>query len=307
MVQTKAGELLVHVDVSPSEQAHKNDSTVICLVGLVSDNPEGLVGLQQYKKTRSKKNSIAKKARVAKTITDAIKKGELRVHGVLCLAHGSEWYRYGTELLESIPGVDLTDESKGIQIGNQTIPRPAALAMASYSTGLSIIALRASIWAQNLGLNRIVLLLDKLPNKDVADPFELLKVINSHSDLKPVWDDMRETFGVSFQLADEWMYRSPGESDNSGKDHPNAILTDWIAQSAYAAANSEEWLKKSTKATEDARRAVVGPYLELHEQGLLKTVSLERLTSEAAAAERSKQTGDSSVVDLATTNEAGDS
>ncbi|MEL6415182.1 MAG: hypothetical protein AAFQ15_09625 [Pseudomonadota bacterium] len=248
------------------------------MVGLVSDNPDGFDGLKQYKNTTAKGNSIAKKARIAEALTNAISSNELSLHTVACLGHGEQWHRYGRAFMGSLPTGIVSWSENGFCVDGTYVPAPTAYAMATYAAGLSLICLRAAIWARNIDCKKITVLMDKLPNKDVGDATKLLQVIQQHPESIPIWTDMKKTFGVDFTFGDEWNYRpTAADYNRPGKDHPNAILTDWVAQSVYAAANPAEWLGKSPKATEEHRKSVAGPFFALQENKRIKVCSLNNL------------------------------
>lgn len=290
MVVTKSNELVLHVDVSPSEQVtDPRDSTVRSMIGLVSDMSGGLQGLREFKDTTSK-NKAAKQAREGDRIVAALDNGDLSLHVVACLGHGSQWYRFGGELLSTLPDRVARRRTRGYVVDGQFIPLSTARAMGTYAAGLSFICLRASMWAQKLNVAKILVLMDKLPTKDVGDATKLLRVLQHHPDLHPAWKDMRESFGVEFNFGDDWAYNDPGEMPRPGKEHPNAILTDWVAQSTSAAANSKEWISGSKKRTEDLRRGVVGPFFALHKSKRLRVVSVDGLTISDAM----KQAGEDS-------------
>lgn len=279
MVISVQGELIVHIDVTPSEQVFPDDKTVLCMLGLVCDEPEGLVGLKQYKYTTAKGNSIAKKARVANQITEAINQDKLSLHAVACLAQRDRWYQFGLDFLNKIPSTVLETTDTGYLLDGDYIPHQTAAAMATYATGLAVIALRASIWSQALGVKKIKILLDRLPNRDVGDATKLLNVIVHHpQESMPIWNDMREKFDVDFEFGDNWFYQpQAGAPQLSGKNHPNAIITDWIAQSAFAAGNSHAWRGSSPRTTEEHRKSIAGPFFALHEKRRLHVVSLNNL------------------------------
>lgn len=281
MVISVDGALIVHIDVCPDEQARPDDESVKCMIGLVSDNPEGLGEIsKQYKLTKG----LPAKTRRAQVLSAAIRDDRLGLHAVACAGHSSQWHRYGTGILGSMPSSVVAKCTKGFRVDGEYIPRPTACAMGTYAAGLSIICLKTSIWANRLGVSKIKVLLDKLPTRDVGDANKLLRVILNSPEHWPVWNNMRKSFSVDFEFGDDWTYGRDDEFRKTGKNHPNSIITDWIAQSFNAAANPELWLSASAKATETHRLIIADPFFALHEQRRIEIIDLNRLIPQKMAA-----------------------
>lgn len=253
------------------------------MIGLVSDNPAGLVGIKQFKDVKSKKNTALKQAKIADDIAKAIKSGHLSLHVVVCLGHGASWHRTGKSLLSTVPKSVAIAEGNGYRVMGQYIPLPTALAMGMYAAGLMLICLRTCIWAHRLKLDNVTVLMDRLPTSDVGDATKLLQAMQVHPDFYPAYKDMQDRFGVKLSFADQWTYNKPGDAPLSSKKHPNAILTDWIAQSAFAAANATQWLAVTRKRTEEIRKRVAAPFFALIEEKRVFVLNLSELQTEKEA------------------------
>ena len=270
--------LHLHVDVCPSEQVRdESDPTIFNMMGLVFGDTRQFSDVRKYSDTKAKGNSYAKKARVAERLTRAIWDGSLSVLGVCCHGSAGAWYRYGDDLLRTIPDRLIKRESDAVWLETERIPIATARAMGSYAAGLAFICLRASPWARQLEVSRINVLLDTLPSKDAGDASKLLHMFQLHPEMRPAWDLMQSNYGVRFSFADEWSYREPDTDDRPGKQHPGSVLTDWIAQSAYAESNADSWLAKSEHATEGVRQRVLAPYNLLRDKRYVTEMPLDLL------------------------------
>lgn len=282
MVVTQQGELVVHVDVAPSEQVDDpQDMTTRCMVGLVADSDTGVERLKQYKHTRAKRNRTGKKkAAEARRIVEAVKGGDPSLHVIACAARGAEWYRFGEELLGSLPTRVARPEAAGYRVGRDYVPAATARALGCYAVGLFAMGEGVSRWAEKLGLRKVKMLLDRLPSSDVGNPRELLMRISHHPDIFPIWNEIQTKRGVKFEFGDDWVYRNPGGVDRPGAEHPNSILTDWVARSLATNFDPDLWLAESQARTVEQRQDIGSIFHELHVQKRVQLISLERLTLE---------------------------
>ncbi len=279
MTVTPNGELLLHVDVCPSEQVRDADDLLVrCMVGLVSDNAKGVSGLRSYKETKGL-HPITKKTNEALRIVEAMRGGEVNLQVVACLGHGKHWHRFGREILATIPESVAIKEAKGYRVGDTILPEPTAVALASYAAGLGFICHHGSKIAKIKGCRKVAVLLDRLPTSNVCKPTELVRRILHHRDMLPVWKELQETYNVKFQFADNWTFEDTVKGPVDGRKHPNSIITDWICQSTNAAVNTEHWLGLTKGRTEEQRRKIAEPFFYLYENKGVRVVDLNKLVA----------------------------
>ncbi|RLE24618.1 MAG: hypothetical protein DRJ50_04390 [Actinobacteria bacterium] len=271
--------LLCHVDAQPDEQVNKKDpESIHSLVGLIGSSDAGLPGLLQYKDTRT----TARKIAAANRLTRAIEEKHLSPIPTICSAPRSSWNAFGNDILASATALSTHVEKVdgGYEVAAGRVVDTVAMALGLYSTGLALIGLRAGIVAKKWNTGRVTLLLDPLPLDIGPAAMELLQILTVHPSNYESWAETHADFDVETRFGTMASYRANAASDEvlEPKQHPNAILTDWIARSFNAAADGDSWLQQGNDRTEEQRKAVTGPFFALHKRGLAKVVPLQNLS-----------------------------
>ena len=278
--------LLVHIDATPDEQLKEDSPQTLVLTGLVCDQDAGVENLKQFKDTE-----FSERASEARRIRSSLEDGTLSLYTVSMVATYASIERYASaqaKLLENV----MQKKGKRYVIDGKRLSPNTALAMVWYAAAQNFIGLRAAYWAKSMGLKRVTLLLDTLPAAP-ATAMNLVHKISLKSDLVHLWRRTIEATGVHFQIANMKNYQpKEGEPERPAKEHPHAILTDWISHSLFASFedNQDFFLGKHANRTPEEKAdyldAVKAPWFWLYEnkRGLLVSLnSLVAATPEDAA------------------------
>jgi len=247
--------LLVNIDAMPSEIVTHADGTVISIVGIVCDEPDGLPGLAPWKKT-SHRNKVRSLVEMCRSLND----GTLHLHGVACLASVGSLRETGKDVLDAFPAASGGWEPSGrvFRVGNSRINAPVAFALGGYAMALILIGLRSAMWASRLEVDRVTLILDKIPFNAGAG-MELLRAISLTPAYMSLWQQTRTRYGVDFSIANLGNWRTPNDDGWRLDEEPLSVLADWVAQSIHAMANADAWKAGAERRTERFRRLTAGP------------------------------------------------
>ena len=257
--------LLVYLDATPDEQLKGDSSLTLVLTGLVCDQDAGVENLKQFKDTE-----FPDRASEARRIRTSLADGTLSLHTVSTAASYKSVERFAAaqaKLLENV----LHKMGKRYIVNGKRLSADTALAMVWYAVAQNLIGLRAAHWAKAMGLKRVTLLLDTLPAApEIA--MNLVRKISTESDLAKLWQQTIKATGVHFQIGNMKDYRpKEGEPTRPGKEHPHAILVDWISHSLFASFedNQDYFLGKHPNRTPEEKaeylEAVKAPWFWLYE------------------------------------------
>lgn len=269
--------LLVYLDATPDEQLKRGSSLTLALTGLVCDQDSGVENLKQFKDTE-----FSDRADEARRIHASLESGVLSLYTVSMAAPYESIERFASAqaaLLENV----LRKKGKRYVIDGKRLSTDTALAMVWYAVAQNLIGLRAAHWAKNMGLKRVTLILDTLPAVP-ATAMNLVRKVSTESDLAKLWLETITKTGVSFQITNMKEYRPrEGEPARPAKEHPHAILVDWITHSLFACFedNQEYFLGKHPDRTDEEKadylQAMKSPWFWLHENNRDLLVPLRNL------------------------------
>lgn len=272
MVVHREHGLLVHIDAMPSETITHDDEVVVTIVGTVCDQPEGLPGLRQWKYT-----SRREKTKSLVLLCRALEDGSLSLHSQACLSTVRGLRTEGQRFLDAMPASHGEWEPSGrvFRVEGHRVNRPVALALAGYGFAMVLIGLRAAIWAQRIGEQRVTLIPDRIPFNNEAG-MALLRAMSFSPAYLALWQQTREKFDVDFQIGNLGAWRMPGDSEDRPVDRePLSVLADWVAQSFHAAINVEQWLDEAPTRSERFRRLTASPAIYLLERDPRAAVGLD--------------------------------
>lgn len=226
------------VDWKPAENLEPSDRERLCMVGLIGSNQSGMPKLASYKKTRGKNRKLKRAAQLIDYL-DA-EKIELDVIAVSGISNGSyvQWACDSINRVRPKIGAEWVLENGSpvaLSWNNNIYPRSNVLGISLYAGLLPILALRAKMRLEAVQQREkhVKLCLDRLP-LDANAGIRLLNAFHQDDDIGEMWRD-NCSGGYSFQtgIFDSYIDPTDGRS-KEGKDHPLAILVDWMAQACMA-------------------------------------------------------------------------
>ncbi len=174
-------------------------------------------------------------------------------------------------------------------VDNKRIGSNVALGMVWYAVGQCFVGLRSAHWAKAIKVDRVTLFLDPLPESP-ENSMNLLRRISTETEIAVRWSETISATGVTLQIGNMGSFKTAeGEPEKSGKEHPHAVLVDWIVHSLYACfeGNQAGFLSKHTGRTEEELEeylaAIMAPWFWLHEHKRDLLVPLNQLAAAGAA------------------------
>lgn len=239
--ERKNNDLVVFLDAKPAESIDVSKDQFLCFTA-VTAGFKGTFEFKQFKKTRTKKRKIS----TVKKLTEQIQNGFFDIKAIsivgkmngnyvhwACESINNAYKKIGAKwnLVEGRP--------KSLTWENHTFDLKDTLGISVYSGMLAIIALRFSIFAKNQRkYSNLIFFLDFLP-KVTSAGMELMKAISMNSDVFEMWKRNLE-YGVRFEIANLASYSNELVNKASGKNHPNAILADWLSVASLAKVNPKQ-------------------------------------------------------------------
>jgi hypothetical protein len=237
MVKTtepKETDLIVFLDAKPSESIDVSKDEFLCFTALTAGFKKDF-GFKQFKKTRT----IKRKIRTVKKLTEQIENGIIDVKAVSIVGkmngHFVHWACETINIAYDKIGAEwkiIKGKPKSLIWEDHTFDLKDALGISIYSSILAIIAMRFSIFAKNQKKHNIIFFLDSLP-KITSAGMKLMKAISMNSDVSEKWLSNTK-YGVSFEIGNLFSYSNEFVSKESGKNHPMAILADWLSVASLA-------------------------------------------------------------------------
>lgn len=261
----------------------------MCFVALLSNTMEGVKGLKQYKKTRSKK----RKLKVAKKIVKALSDGSLKVDGIsLTGKMNGQFVHWACETInrnrEALGASWETEDNIPTHLiwNGDRYPRDTVLGLCVYASMLPIIGLKAAIVCKGSEVKHIKIALDHLPHCSERGTRLLNAFLDSDKYLSEMWSQ-NQKYGHSFESGVFESYIDNDGNLRSGKEHPNSILVDWLAASCMAKINPDQ-LKEEGGFDDDeiAEIAKIWDALKVHGSSSLRDLDdpeLIRMVAEHAA------------------------
>ena len=253
--------LVVFVDATRSEHLSKQPDEILCLAGVFVDDPAGLPGLTQYKARRSQR-----RLRMAADLSGAISRGRPGILASGAFARMDCVERYGARVLGTLS--DVTLDGDNYAFGNSRLHRNNALAAGWYVAALASIAASAAGWARDLEQEKVALFVDQFPGVSETT-MKLLTRAVTEGEVREQWEELRprlEADGIQPIYVDTL---------RSGKNHPHAILADWLSHSLYAKHNPASLLDNGAGRSEEYREAIAAPWTELERRGVGKADALD--------------------------------
>lgn len=216
----------------------------MCMVGLMSSSEEGMPGLRKYGKVRTKK----RKLRAARQLLDYLDRElvELDLVAATGLSNGI-YARWACEAINRIrPKIGAEWNVEGstpisLSWNGNVYPRSNVLGISLYAGMLPIIALRAKTRLEHSEqhVRHVKVCLDNLPLDAEAGSL-LLNEFSKDDDIMAMWrENMRS--GFTFETGILQSYVDKHGDTQRGKNHPCALLVDWMAQSCMATIAPEQF------------------------------------------------------------------
>lgn len=232
----------VFVDVKPNEDLRPYSDQTICFVGLLSNSMEGIEGLNQYKRIRTKE----RKLRAAKKIVDVLESGSLQVDGVALTGKmDGQFVRWACETInQNSAALGAEWEADGsipthLNWNGNRYSRNNVLGLCVYASILPIIGLHAATICRDSDVSKIKIALDQLPYCSHRGTLLMNAILDNDIDIREMWN-RNHKYGHTFELGVLDSYIDQDSQFQSGKTHPNAILVDWLAASCIAKINPEQ-------------------------------------------------------------------
>ncbi len=254
--------LVVFVDAMPSEQLSKQPEEILCLTGVFVDDPAVLAGLRQYKAQRAER-----RLRMAAELSDAVSRGRPGILACGAVARMDCVARYGDRVLGTLS--DVAIDGDDYVFGESRLHRTIALAAGWYVGALATIAACAAGWARDLKQRKVALFVDQFPGVSQTT-MELLTRAIARGEVRDQWQELSPRLvedGIEEIYADTLTSFTEDGQSRSGKDHPHAIIADWLSHALYADRNPAELLDGGAGRTEEDRAAIAEPWTALEGRG----------------------------------------
>jgi hypothetical protein len=227
----------VFIDWKPDENLEPGAREKLCMVGLMASSQSSIPGLTSYKKTRTKKRKLKEARRLSEYL--ARESIEVDVIAVTGMSNGvyARWSCDAINRIRPKIGAEWNVRETtpvSLEWNGDVYPRSNVLGISLYAGMLPIVALQARIRleAARQKEKHVKLCLDRLPLDAVAG-MRLLNAFHLDDDIGAMWADTCSD-GYSFESGILDSYVDSDGKTQSGKDHPNSILVDWMAQACMA-------------------------------------------------------------------------
>ncbi|MDX2362002.1 MAG: hypothetical protein QNK23_14425 [Crocinitomicaceae bacterium] len=268
MIHSEHG-LIVFIDMQPTEQVNSNTESVGVLCGIVTDK-NGIKGLKQYKEVPS-----AERVKLCEGIARTLTMNENRA--IACISRFSQIQRLSQEFLESMPETVAKKKGNRYYIGSKRINEKVAQVLPWYGVGLSAIAIRCIPWAKKFNLNKLTLIIDKLPG-DASNSMEFLRRMTLHPEVAEELIKVQKKFGVIVSVANMDAFSDGETLIDDPNCHHGMVIADWVAHSIYAASNKVEELDKPAKRNEDYRLELSKIWNEMRKANLADIIPIDNIS-----------------------------
>jgi hypothetical protein len=240
---------LIFFDVNPSEQVQLHEGDYLCFASVCPSSIDGVPKLKSFKKT-----SKSKKLSEARRIHDLIANGTLKFSS-FCLAGKMT----GSLIQWAIDSINRSSEKLDLDwIEKENLDKPVlvwkdkefnfplAAGIAVYANILVCKGLMyANVAKSNPDIGHLVFALDNLPNSAKTSMGLMRAVSESDPDIIANWlKNLKH--GLTYEIGNLLNYKDEKNKNRRGKDHPYAILCDWLAACCMAKLNPNQ-LCKNTK------------------------------------------------------------
>jgi len=174
---------------------------------------------------------------------------------------------YGERILGTLRNV--TKDGDDYVLDGTRLHRNYAIAAGWYVAALASIAARAAKWARDLKQPKVVLFVDRFPGVSETT-MKLLTRAVTEGEVREEWEELRprlEADGIRSIYVDTLQSFEVRGKSRSGKDHPHALLADWLSHSLYAKQNPASLLDNAARRSEEYKDAISKPWAELESRG----------------------------------------
>ena len=253
MISSQYG-LVVFVDTAPSEQLGEQPDEILCLAGISVPDPRGLPGLKQYKAHRG----LKRRTRKAEELNAALTERQLQLVAWGICGRMDCIEPYGERILGRLSGVSRCGDD--YLVGGCTLHRTRAVVAGWYAAALALVAAGAAGYADALGENTVTLFVDRFPGVPEVAMKLLAQEINE-GELRDEWEDLRPGLRLdTIHVNTLESYEDEDEVPRAGKDHPHAVLADWMARSLHAHENPAQLLDDGAGRSNAYKSAISKPW-----------------------------------------------